>query len=242
MLSKFLPLSTPLQQAGEQELKFHLPKTATPSFLSWLNSVLDNHSDYPVTTICSIYFDTSDGASMLEKANSYYSKTKYRIRWYADAQGNLLPSPPYLEIKQKQGSARHKYRAPLPISAAELSVRPLDDHGFFDFFRRHCPSDLAPETPIRPVLELRYLRHRYGHPLFPSAFCLDSEIRCVRTNPAALPAPSGLPLDHDVFEQKGGSADVLPILRALPRFGARRMAISKYFLTLLQLQPDSPYA
>ncbi|MDB6075693.1 MAG: hypothetical protein JWO89_3333, partial [Verrucomicrobiaceae bacterium] len=49
-------------------------------------------------------------------------------------------------------------------------------------------------------------------------------------------------LTHDVFEQKGSSPDLVPALRALPRFGAQRASISKYFLTVMQLLPEDFHA
>lgn len=223
---------------GEQELKFHVPKDRTPALRTWLGQILNPHRDYPVCTICSIYFDTAESTSLQEKAHSYYSKTKYRLRWYEDAAGEPLPVPAFIEIKAKQGSIRHKYRGPLSVSAHQLRDTPLDSPVFETVFRNHCPkSGWLPCAPLKPVLELRYERDRYDHALFPQTFCLDSNIRCTRTHPGLLPPAQGVALNHDVFEQKGCGQDLVPALRGLPRFGAQRASVSKYFLCVLQLLP-----
>lgn len=228
---------------GEQELKFHVPAGMSHAFRQWLNLTFRPHRAHGVSTICSIYFDTPEGISFMEKAASDYHKTKYRIRWYADAAGQPLPAPAFIEIKEKHGTARCKYREVLPMSAAELVRMPFGDRTLTEIFHRHRPTD-APAVPaqLRPVIELRYERRRYGHPVFPGTFCLDSNIRGVRTHQASLPPAHGRALSHDVFEQKGASRDPLPLLQALPRFGARRAALSKYFLTVLQLLPHSQFS
>ncbi|MDB6120487.1 MAG: hypothetical protein JWO08_4268 [Verrucomicrobiaceae bacterium] len=229
--------------AGEQELKFHVPRHRSETLRRWLEITLRPHPKFAVSTLCSLYFDTEENASLHEKTFSYYSKTKYRLRWYEDGRGNPLPVPAFIEIKAKQGAVRHKYRSPLPVSARELCDTPLDAPLFESLFRSHCPREgWLPCAPLKPVLELRYQRNRYEHPLFPEAFCLDSHIRCTRTNLALLPPAQNVELTHDVFEQKGGSTDLVPVLRALPRFGAQRASISKYFLTVMQLLPDDFHA
>ena len=224
---------------GEQELKFHVPRQASHSLRHWLDRAFRPHRRHPVSTICSIYFDTASRRSFREKESSDYRKTKYRIRWYADAGGIPLDVPAFLEIKEKHGSARRKYRTVLPMAPKELLAAPLADPMWHGFFQRFQTGDApVPRLELHPFLELRYCRHRYTHPLFPDAFCLDSEIHCVRTHPAHLPPARSTPLDHDVFEQKGKAQDPLPVLRPLPRFDVQRSSVSKYFLAILQLQPD----
>ena len=212
-------------------------------FREWLGMTLQPHCSHAASTICSIYFDTPEGVSFMEKAASDYRKTKYRVRWYADVAGKPLPIPAFVEIKEKHGAVRRKFRRELPMSGAELMRMPFADRALTGVFQRHLPAGADPPPgSLRPVLELRYLRHRYSHPIFPDTFCLDEDIRCVRTNPAAAPATQGQTLSHGVFEQKGPSREPVPLLQALPRFGARRASLSKYFLTMLQLLPHSRYA
>lgn len=237
------PISPINQPAGEQELKFHVPRTASLAFRQWLDLTFQRHSRHAVSTICTIYYDTPEGISFLEKAASDYHKTKYRVRWYADGEGRPLTLPAFVEVKEKHGVVRRKYRQPIAVPAAELMTLPFHHPTLMKVFQRHLP-EAAPQPParLRPVLELRYRRHRYRHPLFRETFCLDSDIRCVRTHGGSLPAAQGLVLPHDVFEQKGLAQDPLPLLQALPRFGARRASLSKYFLTVLQLLPHSRYS
>ena len=209
----------------------------------WLDAVFQRHHRHFASTICSIYFDTPSRHSFREKEASEHRKTKYRVRWYADAKGQPLDGPALLEIKEKHGSARVKRRVELPVTAREIAETPLTAPLFNHFFRQgHAEGMPSPELELRPVLELRYDRRRYTHAVFAETFCLDSQIRVQRTHPACLPRPTGRPLDHCIFEQKGAAQQPLPILQALPRFGARRSALSKYHLTFLQLQPDAEYA
>jgi hypothetical protein len=238
----FLHRNSPVP-AGEQELKFLIPAHAAAGMRRWLGTVLQPHRTFEQSTICSIYFDTASRQSFREKEASDHRKTKYRLRWYADAQGVPLKGPAFMEIKEKQGAARRKHRIPLHIPAAQLADTPLTDPLFEGLFQR-CAAHGAPkpDVTLRPMLELRYERRRYRHAIFPETFCLDSNIRCKRVHPASLPQAHGRPLDFCIFEQKGSSQHPQPILQALPRFGARRASFSKYFLAVLQLQPDMEIA
>lgn len=228
---------------GEQELKFHIPGISSEGLRGWLDAVFQPHKRHFASTICSIYFDTPGRKSFHEKEASDYRKTKYRVRWYADEAGKALDGPAYLEIKEKHGSARRKQRIALPVPAREIAQTPLTDSSLTRFFREGVDEVIsAPGLDLRPVLELRYNRRRYTHSVFPETFCLDSKIRLARTHPAYLPAPDGRCLDHCIFEQKGAAEHPQPVLQPLPRFGARRAALSKYQLTILQLQPDAEYA
>lgn len=241
-------LSVPLRpqsrpSVNEQELKFHVPQQMAEPFRQWLGMTLLPHRSHGETTVCSIYFDTPEGVSFLEKAASDYRKTKYRVRWYADAAGRPMAVPAFIEVKEKHGAIRRKFRNALPMTGAELAGMSFSEPGFTGLFQRHLPDGAeAPPANLRPVLELRYLRRRYHHPIFPDSFCLDENIRCVRTNPAAIPSGGGRVLGHGVFEQKGPSREPVPQLQALPRFGARRAALSKYFLIMLQLLPHSRHS
>lgn len=238
MLALRFPVET-FPPSGEQELKFHIPRHSSPALRRWMEGVFRGDVRHAASTICSVYFDTPDRVSYREKEASHYRKAKYRLRWYADETGRPSAAPAFLEVKEKQGAVRRKCRTALPMPAAEVAAAPLTDAFFLDLFRR-CRTAEMPllEKDLRPVLELRYHRRRYAHPVFRETFCLDSDIRCVRTHPSCLPAADGRVLGHDVFEQKGGSPDPLPPLQALPRFGARRASLSKYFLVIRQLHPE----
>lgn len=239
-LPRFL---SPLPPAGEQEIKFLIPRHQSPAFRSWLQSQFVPHPTHGLCTVCSIYFDTPDQASFREKEASDYFKSKYRIRWYASPSGETLPVPAHLEVKLKEGVSRTKHRVALPVPAAHLAGWSLDDPRLADLYRQHLPADLQlPAGGLRPVVEIRYLRQRWQHAVFPETFCLDSDIRAVRTRSGVMPPAHGGVLPFDVFEQKGRSVHPLPALRALPRFGARRAAVSKYFLTVRNLQPHGELA
>ena len=230
---------------SEHELKFHVPKHKTEGLRQWLNLAFRPHPAHATSTVCSIYFDTPQGRSLDEKAHSDFAKTKYRVRWYADSHGNPLPVPAYIEIKEKRGGTRFKYRSVLPHTPIELMATPLEDCLFSGLFLRHFSSGTSPFIPLlRPVLELHYTRDRYIHSCFAESFCLDSSIRCTRTRQGTFPsAPVGaFTLPFDVFEQKGTSPQPVAALQPLPRFDAQRSAISKYYETQRHLLPDHEHA
>lgn len=220
---------------NEQELKFYVPGALTWSLLSWLEKTLLPHPVYPSATIHSVYFDTATGRSFQEKAESYFHKTKYRLRWYCDGHGRPLDEPAFAEVKEKNGSARRKLRIAIPLSGSVVAKLSLDSVELEELFHRHLPRASAPAEKLIPMLDLRYERTRYVHPLFGDTFCLDKNIRCQRTHPGHLRPPSGKPLDFSVFEQKGASTDLLPPFRALPRFHLRKASVSKYYLITSQL-------
>lgn len=218
---------------GEYELKYWIPAAQSPAVGQWMTQTLRPHTAHPRGTICSIYFDTDDLRALEEKEASFYGKTKYRIRWYADAAGRPLDGPAWLERKEKVGSRRRKQRHRLAVPVDALAAWPLESPQWRSLLQEHVPAGDPLAGSLRPVLELRYHRSRYVHPVTGDGFCLDSQIRCVRTHTAFFPTAGHRDLRFSVLEQKGASPDPLPILRPLPRFGARRAALSKYHLVAL---------
>lgn len=228
--------------AGEMELKHWVPAPHHAALSAWLALALRPHPLFPRTTICSVYFDTPELRLLEEKRQSDFHKTKHRIRWYAGADGQPLPGPAWLETKQKFGNLRRKTRRELPFSGEEAARRPLSDPWWCQWAREFS----APDTPgamgrLLPLLEVRYLRQRAVHPLYPGAsFCFDSRIHCPRVHPC-LGGQSSPHLTEGVFEQKSPSSELLPPARPLPRFGAQRSSFSKYERLMLRLlgDPDS---
>lgn len=223
----------PAKPPGEYEIKYYIPGHASAALESWMAHRLEPHPAHHTNTICSIYFDTGSLSSLEEKASSFYEKTKFRIRWYTDSAGGATCSVVFLEVKAKEGSQRRKTRFPISLTPAEAASLPLERPEWAEIIGRHAPNELNHHGPLHAVLELRYRRVRYVHRLSGDSFCLDSQIRCTRSHPAFLPAATGRSLRHDVFEQKGSSQDPVPALRALPRFGARRASLSKYYLAAI---------
>lgn len=225
---------------GEYEIKYEIPWHTVPALSQWLALTFPADREHPWSTICSVYLDTPALDSLEEKAASFYEKTKYRVRWYADASGQPLSEAAFFEIKEKSGAVRRKRRARIPFRIAELSSLPLDDPRWFSCLMQQDLLPPATVASLRPVLELRYQRHRYRHPLTGDSICLDSDIRCVRSHPAFFPATAGRTLGLHIVEQKGPSSDPLPALRSLPRFLARRASLSKYYLVSRQLIDPDP--
>jgi hypothetical protein len=127
-------------------------------------------------------------------------------------------------------------RIALRMSTQHLAETPLTDPVFARIIQRSLGGMMTGPEKLVPLLELRYERHCYTHPVSAGFFCLDSPILCARTHPASGLEAHGLPLAHAVFEQRLAAHQPLPFMQALPRFGARRSSVSKYALTFRQFQ------
>ncbi len=235
-----LPPAPAFSIGGEQELKFHVPFSQQARLASWLRLALVRHGEFPRSMICSVYFDTPSWRHLEEKRASDFAKTKYRIRWYARPDGRPLPGPAWLEIKNKRGNTRSKTRRPLPVSGEEAARLPLADPRWLQWAEAFSPAE-APRAAgaLQPLLEVRYQRERFTHPLHAAAtFCLDTEIQCPRAHPGGGFHYPCARLTEGVFEQKSASPEVLPPARALPRFDVRRASFSKYERLMLRLLDD----
>ena len=65
------------------ELKYVNSNTKSHILISWLEKSCIPDPEFPVGTVSSIYYDTWDKKYLGEKINSYYLKTKVRVRWYS---------------------------------------------------------------------------------------------------------------------------------------------------------------
>lgn len=235
-----VPPTSSLEGAVEQELKFHVPFSHQAQLALWLRMSLKPHEEFPRSMICSVYFDTPSLRHLEEKKGSDFAKTKHRIRWYATPDGRPLPGPAWLETKRKGGNTRTKSRKVLPVSGGEASRLPLWDRRWQEWAAGFSP-EASPQSAgaLRPLVEVRYQRERFSHPLYAGAtFCLDTEIHCPRAHPGGGFVHSTARLTDGVFEQKSLSFEVLPPARALPRFNVRRSSFSKYERLALTLLDD----
>ena len=212
----------------DRELKYTLPAGRMPFVERWLATVCRPDPQHAQGDVWTVYYDTPDCASLDEKLNSDYLKTKLRVRWYAFPQ-----TPPagdaFIEVKQRIGDRRSKLRICLPGAAPDLAARSLADPVWSDFAARVVFEGVTLARRWRPCLMLAYRRARYIEPSDGSRVSCDSGIRAVAAARSVSAALHRGPLPVGVVEIKGRSADELPrSLRAIVKLGGRVTAFSKY--------------
>ena len=211
---------------GERERKWTCAQARAPQVARFLAGRLRPDRAHAAGWVSSVYYDTPDRRFLREKLDSDYRKTKVRVRWYEDDDGELLSPDAFLEVKSKRGSSRRKTRLAVPEGAAAIRRLSFSDarlRALPDLARRggeHLPS------PLIPVLVVRYRRRRFLDPVTRSRVCLDDRIQAGATCRAHS---AGMRLDQAVVEVKGPDWDLPEHLVHLYRLGCRREAFSKYF-------------
>lgn len=220
------PSSRPIE-ALERELKFVLPAGRARAARRWLETLCMPDPEFSSADVWTIYYDTPGWASLAEKLNSDYLKSKIRVRWYAEP-GRTPSGPAFLEAKLRTGTKRDKLRVPLPLRADDLWRLTLDATALRDLPQRLLSLGVRVEGSWTPMVQLRYRRDRFIERTSGSRIAFDSDIRIVRVNQRhlALADPRALPVA--VLEVKG-YADQLPArLEPLLRLGSRKQTFSKY--------------
>ena len=212
------------------ETKFQFPPQAAPGLLSWLTAHCHADGAHPANRVHSIYFDTPELASLREKLNSDYLKSKLRLRWYGPPEGpaGAERRPVFAEVKSKTGSNRSKYRLEVPLAAEALEHQTLDSGPAAGLARMPELQELGVSGHLVPVLALSYLRQRFLCPESGARINLDSNIRVERTHPGMIGGASGMTVPHVVLEVKGASDDLPTALHPLMSLGGRRSSFSKY--------------
>lgn len=221
----------------QRELKYVFPNSRARILRDWLDARCRPDPDFAAGQVISIYFDTFDGALRDEKVNSDYLKTKVRLRWY----GNWTTGAPgggvFLEVKQRFGSGRDKFRRALPLPAAAVANMALEDPRFLGINRIVGEAGFRFTDLLRPVLQLAYRRRRYIEAATGSRICLDQDIRLIRAAATRGWAAGNRPIPEGVFEVKGTVTKLPETLHPLIAQGCRLGAFSKYLRCFEQLQP-----
>ena len=213
--NRFVVLTKVLEEDGEFELKYTFPAVLQSSIEGWLAITCKKDEMYPESRVQSIYLEAADARSYLEKINSDFFKTKFRVRWYETKDGHPLEddqTPVFLEKKMKVGAKRLKKRWVSRTSFDELRQNGLSStfHGnwYHEFIRQSEVSDF-----LQPFIQISYTRKRYVEPNSGVRLSLDCDIRVEKTNSMFLPPPPDSALSVGVFEIKG-KHDIPPAMVA----------------------------
>ena len=212
------------------EQKYVFPRFQVEAILSWMESFCLADLNFPTNLVSSLYYDTPSFSFYREKSNSFYLKTKVRLRWYGKLQSPLTDSPVncLLEVKKKVGKIRQKKRIPLKILASKLSTCQFSDEEIAT-----VPLQIADLIPIPavfliPMLIVRYNRYRFVDPHSGSRINIDMDISCPQVNPLYFPPGRSLnPLDVGVLEVKGKQMELPDILLPISKY-LRKDNFSKY--------------
>jgi hypothetical protein len=213
--------------SGDHELKFSLPAGRVDLVRRLLDGTCRRDVDYPAALVWTIYYDTPDLRSLAEKLNSDYLKSKVRLRWYSDLEGQVS-GPAFVEAKARIGNRRVKVRTVAPHDAPVIASWSLQDSRLLAFPRLLRPQGVVVGDDWQPVLQLRYRRDRFTEPVTRARVSLDADIRAAAVNHRFIAACDTTALGLAVLEIKGAEEELPQRLRPLLRLGMRQRSFSKY--------------
>lgn len=215
-------------ERAEYELKFVMLNAHVHTFLPWLRAHCRPHGEFPSAIISSIYYDHLDWRLLGSKIDSFYLKSKVRLRWYSPLGGASAPENSYLEAKFKIGPQRRKVRILTEHKKSELETVPLAARELSELPRLLHPHGFLDTSGLTPAFQISYTRQRFVHAASQCVFCLDYDIHVPRVNHSRLSFANPSFIPAAVFEQKGPLDQLSPLLDFLPHFGLKKGAFSKY--------------
>ena len=186
--------------------------------------------EYPFGRVSSLYFDSVDLDQYERSASGDFKKDKVRIRWYGDVAGSKGVVPVYVERKMREGFASSKQRRRLTVDASSLELVNLskgiigttelaDVLGGFGHF---------PEKPLKPIIMISYLRHRYNEMQTGVRVSLDYDISASVVAWELGSRDKKIRLRQGVVEVKGPSLELPVTLRNMKFLDTDWSRFSKY--------------
>lgn len=215
-------------QTQRFERKFPLPEGRASHALALLRSAALPDPDHPYGVVNTVYLDTPGLESYFDALNGNFRKQKVRVRWYGE------PSPGeevtlFLEVKSKKGFASRKTRIERPTASRELEEetigRMVAGLGTGTLLAK---LGVRSSGWLRPVVQIRYQRHRFVDPISQAPVSLDHSIRSRLLDPTLAVSPGWLELRNAVIEVKGTATRLPPSLQALRRHMPVWTSYSKY--------------
>lgn len=225
------------ERVGEHETKFVLPNHRSTVVRSWLNKRCDPDAQYADGIVSSIYFDTRQFDLLAEKLNSYYLKTKVRLRWYSSIETGAPMPAAFLEVKYKIGSARLKKRIDMDFTSDLVAEKGLEDPWFLRIHRLVEEQGVQLPGMLIPVMQITYRRSRYIDPLSGARLSVDSDIHAPRVNRRMMSRTHPGMLDAAVFELKEETGILPDWLSQVIALGeCRKCSFSKYSVCYANVQ------
>jgi SPX domain protein involved in polyphosphate accumulation len=216
-------------QVGEHETKFVFPNNRASIVRSWLREKCVPDPEFAEGLVSSIYFDTRDFELLGEKLNSFFLKTKVRLRWYSSF-ADKAPFPiTFLEVKKKVGSARIKKRVKMTFSSDWVLSQSLENPVYLTINSYLRENHVLLKRTLYPAFQLNYRRTRYVDPLTGARLSVDSDIYVSRVNRSMVNGACVLPLTEAVFEYKEKTGFLPDWLNQVNVLGeCKKGAFSKY--------------
>lgn len=216
------------KKINEYETKFIFPNSHSYSVIQYLNHNCKKDKWYPAGTVSSIYYDTRGWKYLYEKINSDYLKTKVRIRWYSDIDGNNTYNYSFIEAKHKVGSHREKIRIKTIYSGRWLDSTPLEDTALWRLPNLLRKKSVRINENLYPVFQISYKRLRFKDEYTGAQICIDYDINAPRVNGYMVPKINPFTLNTAVLEMKGNIQQLPFNLKPLSLLGCRKSSFSKY--------------
>jgi len=212
----------------EHELKYIISNSRAVDMIGWLSRYCEPDPEYPRGMISSIYYDTLQWKYLDQKLNSFYLKTKVRLRWYSDLHYSCHDDAVFVELKYKIGSRRGKIRVKSTYSGTEIAGMPLEDVRLLMIPHILNNKGVIIKDKLLPAFQITYKRFRYIDPYSMSRICFDFDIHSPRVNSIMLPYMNPVMLQTAVFEVKGNESELPSSLYPLTDMGLKKSAFSKY--------------
>jgi hypothetical protein len=198
--------------------------------LTMLRQVCRPDREYPHDRVNSLYFDSVDLDQYERSAAGDFKKDKVRIRWYGDIAGGRGEVPVYVERKMREGFASSKQRRQFMVAANCLEptnlgrgilsrTQLMDALGGFGYF---------PEKPLKPIILISYLRHRFNEMQTGVRVSFDYDIKASVVAWELGKRDRELRLQGGVIEVKGPELELPVTLRSMKFLDADWSRFSKY--------------
>ncbi len=210
------------------EIKYINYNTKSQTLISWLKKTCLPDPEFPEGTVSSIYYDTWDKKFLNEKINSYYLKTKVRVRWYSCLRYQSHNEKTFAEAKFKTGGTRDKIRVMTPFSGSRLAETPLENSSLITLPTLLIPEGYPYREGVFPIFQISYKRLRFLEPTTGARICIDYDICAPRTNRIMLPKANPFNIQTCVFEIKSHLPELPASLYPLTDMGCKKSAFSKY--------------
>ncbi len=210
------------------EIKYVIHNTRANDIAGWLDRYCSPDPEYPRGTVSSIYYDTMNWKYLNEKLNSYYLKTKVRLRWYSDIEYSKHDNVTFLEVKYKIGGRRDKIRVDTSFTGSELAAMPLENNELIHIINMFRTKGVIINDNLFPAFQISYKRLRYIDPYTGSRICFDYDISSPRSSRMMIPHIRSATLQTAVFEIKGAESELPVSLYPLTDMGLLKSSFSKY--------------